>query len=111
MTVTFVWWCAAGTLIIISAVLYRRMLTILIAASPARRVPWVGWPANTPRSAKVLQGLAVVPLVCAAQCVYHALGERQLYDYLAGWALALIAPVVGLAVSQAKHNRRIRRAA
>jgi hypothetical protein len=82
-------------------------MAILSAANPARRLPWIGWPASAPRSAKVLQFFAVLSLVFAVDCVADALGERHLYDVLWGLPLALIVIVV-VAVAQAQHNRRVR---
>jgi len=107
---TFVWWCAAGVLTFISAVLYSREIAILSAANPATRLPWIGWPANTPRSAKVLGFFAVLPLILAVDCVFDGLGRRHLYDYLWSLPLVRIVPVV-MAVQQAQHNRRVRRTA
>ena len=107
---TFVWWCAAGALTVISAVLYRREVAILSAANPAARLPWIGWPTNTPRSAKVLGFFALLPLIFAMNCVFDALGRRHLYDVLWGLPIMLIVLVV-IAVPQAQHNRRVRRAA
>jgi len=108
--VTFVWWCAAGALTVISAALYRRQIAILIAANPAARLPWIGWPANMPRSARVLGFFAVVPSILAVDCVFDALGRRHLWDVLWGLPLLLIVLVV-IAVPQAQHNRRVRSAA
>jgi hypothetical protein len=51
-------------------------------ANPATRLPWIGWPAKTPRSAKALGYFAVMTLVFAVDCVSDALGPRHLYDVL-----------------------------
>jgi hypothetical protein len=108
--VTFAWWCAAGVLTVISAALYRREVAILSAANPAARLPWIGWPASTPRSAKVLGFFATVPSILAMDCVFEGLGRRHLYDFLWDLPLMLIVLVV-IAVPQARHNRRVRSAA
>jgi hypothetical protein len=105
--VTFVWWCAAGVLTVISAALYRREMAILSAANPAARLPWIRRPANTPRSAKVLQFFAVLFLILVVDCVFNALGRRHLYDVLCGLPLVLIVLVM-IAVLQAQHNRHVR---
>ena len=107
--VTLVWWCAAGALTVISAALYIRQVAILSAANPAARLPWIGRPANIPRSAKVLGGCAALTSVLAVNCVFHALGRRPLYDVLWGLPLVLIVLAV-MAVPQARHNRHVRRA-
>ncbi|HEX6448802.1 MAG TPA: hypothetical protein VF060_05010 [Trebonia sp.] len=108
---TFVWWCAVGALTLISAALCRRQIAILSAANPAARLPWIGWPANTPRSAKVLGFFATLPSFLAVDCVFEALGRRHLYDFLWGVLPGLIVMVVVVAVPQAQHNRRVRSAA
>jgi len=108
--VTFAWWCAAGALTVISAAMCRREIAILSAANPAARLPWIGRPANRPRSAKVLQFFALPPLIIAGDCVDFALGRRHLYDAL--WVLPLgLIVLVAMAVPQAEHNRRVRSAA
>lgn len=109
--VTFGWWCAAGALAVISAALFRRQVAILSAANPAARLPWVGWPPNKPRSARVLGFFAVLPSVLAADCCFNAVGRRHLYDALWGLVLWMIVLAVVVAVPQAKHNRRVRSAA
>lgn len=106
---TFVWWSAAGALAVISAALYRREIAILSAANPMARLPWIGWPANTPRSAKVLGFFATLPMVLTVNCVFDALGRRHLYDVLWSLPFGLIVLVV-IAVPQAQHNRRVRSA-
>ena len=80
--VIIVWWGAACGLTVISAALYRYEIAILSAANPATRLPWIGWPANTPRSARLLGFFAVLPLIIVADCVVEALGRRQPYDAL-----------------------------
>jgi hypothetical protein len=108
--VTFVWWwCAAGALTIVSVALYGGQIAILIAANPAARLPWIGRPANSPRSAKILGFFALLPAIIAMDSVSDALGRRHLYDFLWGVPLALVGPVV-MAVAQAQHNRRVRSA-
>ena len=105
--VTFVWWSAAGVLTVISAALYRRVMAILSAANPAARLPWIRRPANTPRSAKVLQFFAVLSLALVMDCVFNALGQRHLYDVLGGLPLDLIVLVM-ITVLQTQHNRHVR---
>ena len=101
--VTFVWWCVAGALPVISAALFRREMAILSAANPAARLPWIGWPPNTPRSAKVLQFFAVLALVLEVDCVFYALGQRHLYAVL--WCLPFALSVLAvITVLQAKHK-------
>ena len=107
---TFVWWCAAGALTVISAALYRREVAILSAANPAARLPWIGWPANTPQSAKVLFFSGLLAFILALDCVVYAVAGHP-YDFLWGLLpLALIVLVVTV-IPQARHNRRVRRAA
>jgi hypothetical protein len=108
--VTLVWWCSAGVLTVISAALYGAEVAILSAANPAARLPWVGRPANTPRSAEVLGFFALLSSIFAMNCVFDALGRRHLYDILWGVPLGLVGLVV-MAVAQARHNRRVRSAA
>jgi hypothetical protein len=104
------WWCATGALIVVSATLFRLEISILIAANPTSRLPWIGRPANAPRSAKVLQFFALLPLVLTFDCVSAALGRRQVYDGLWGLPLWLIA-LAFMMVAQAQHNRRVQGAA
>jgi hypothetical protein len=106
--VTLTWWCAAGALTFISAALFRREMAILIAANPAARLPWIGWPANAPRSAKVLQFFALLPAILAVNCVFYALGRRHLYGVLWGGLPLMLIVLVVIAVPQAQHDRRIR---
>jgi hypothetical protein len=106
--VTSVWWYAAGALTVISAGLFRHHAATLSAANPAARLPWIGWPANRPRGAKVLAFFAVLSLILAGDCVtLEARLEQHLYDFLWCLPIALIVVVVAGA-PQAQHNRRVR---
>lgn len=109
--VTFVWWCAAGALIVVGAALSGCQVAIVSAANPAARLRWIGRPANKPRSAKVLEFFAALSGVLAERCLFGALGRPHLYNVVL-WSL-LFALIVGVtaAVSQARHNRRVRRTA
>ena len=104
---TFAWWCAAGALTVLSAALHRREIAILSAANPAARLPWIGRPASTPRSAKMLGFFGLLASGLAVVCVFDALG-RHPNDIL--WGLPLLLPVLVMAVPQAQHNRRVRSA-
>ena len=104
---TLVSWCAAGALAVISGALCRREVAKLSAANPAARLPWSGWPANTPRSAKRLQFFVPLPAILAIECVEFPLGRRPLYELPLGIALVLIVVVVMAVVPHAQHNRRI----
>jgi hypothetical protein len=108
--VSIAWWCVAGGLTVISAGLFRHQVAMLSAANPAARLPWIGWPANKPRRAKVLGFFAAMSSYAALNCVVRgALGGRHLYDLL--WALPLLLIVtVVMAVPQVQHNRRVRSA-
>jgi len=108
--VALVWWCAAGALTVLSAALFKREIAILAAANPAGRLPWIGWPVNTPRSARALGCFAVLAEVFAVNCVLEAQGRHHLYDFL--WVLPQgLVVAAAAAVSQARHNRRVGRAA
>jgi hypothetical protein len=107
--VTFVWWCAAGALTVVSAALYGGQVAILSAANPAARLPWIGWPANTPRSAKVLFFFAMLASILAMECVVNTVAGH-LYAFLWGLLPFGLAFLVA-AVPQARHNRRVRSAA
>jgi hypothetical protein len=108
--VDLVWWRAASALFAASAALFRIQVAILSAANPTTPLPWIGRPANMPRGAKALGYLATVTGAIAVDFVIEALNWRHLYDVL--WSLPFWAVVmVVITVSQAKHNRRIRRAA
>jgi hypothetical protein len=69
-----------------------------------------GWPANTPRSAKVLGFFALLPSILAMDFVSYPLGRQHLYDVLWGLPVMLIVLAV-IAVPQAQHDRRVRSAA
>jgi hypothetical protein len=105
--VTFAWWCAAAALAVIGAALYRRVVAILSAANPAARLPWIGRPANMPRSATVLGFIALLPTGVAWICVPEALGQRHLYDFSLGPPLVIIVVFVIAGIPQAQHNRRV----
>ena len=108
--VTIVWWCAAGGLTVISAGLFRHQVAMLSAANPAARLPWIGWPANRPRHAKVLGVFAAMSSYAAFGCVARgALGARHLYDLLWGLPILLIVTIAA-GVLQVQHNRRVRSA-
>jgi hypothetical protein len=102
-------WCAAGALTVVSAALFRRQIAVLSAANPAARLPWIGWPAKIPGSARALGGFATLLAIFSVDCVFEALGRRHLYDILWGLPLALFALAMAV-VRQAQHNRRVRRA-
>jgi hypothetical protein len=108
VTVAWAWWCLAGALSVLSAALFRRQVTILSVANPTALLPWIGWPTNTPRSARAFGVLAVFAMVFAMNCVVEALNRRHIYDVL--WAAPFcIMIVIMTAVAQAQHNRRVRR--
>jgi hypothetical protein len=107
--VAFAWWCVASALYVVSAALFICVVAILGAANPAARLPWTGWPPNSPWTAKALGLFATMTDTLAMNCVAWALGRRHLYDFLWGMPLSLIVAVVA-AVPQVRHNRRVRRA-
>jgi hypothetical protein len=108
VTMAWVWWCLAGALSVLSAALFRREVTILSVANPTARLPWIGWPANTPLSARAFGFVAVFAMVFAMNCVVEALNRRHVYDIL--WALPFCIVIwIVMAVAQARHNRRVRR--
>jgi hypothetical protein len=110
VTVAFVWWCLAGALNVLSAVLFQRVVAMLSAANPNARLPWIGLPANRPGRAIALQYLAIVIGIFAMYCVVAALNRRHPYDAFWDLPFALLI-VVATVVPQARHNRRVQRAA
>jgi hypothetical protein len=108
--VAFAWWCAAAALTVVSAALFRYEIARLVAANPAARLQWLGWPAKVPRGTKALGIFSTLAGVIAMNCVFDALGRRHQYDILWGLPLVLFVVVMGV-VPQVQHNRRLRRAA
>jgi hypothetical protein len=108
VNVPLVWWCLAGALFVLSAALFRRQIEILSVANPTSRLPWVGWPASTPRGARAFGLFGTFTAVIAMNCVIEALNRRHLYDVL--WALPFCVMVgIVTTVPQVQHNRRVRR--
>jgi hypothetical protein len=103
IAMAFAWWCAAGALSVLSAVLLRHEVAILSAANPNARLPWIGWPANRPRSAAVLLFSGTLATILAMNCVVEALNRRHLYDVLLDLPFLLLVAVVQV-VPQVRHS-------